>query len=390
MEEISDRFFNIPMDRRQFLRRSQLVLTAVALSSGAGTLLSACGGGGGDDAQAGLSAEEIEKASGKVKVLVWAGYADKKAFASLKGVSLEAALLAANEDTITKTKSSGAFDALTIYQGMIDPLRKLDRIAPINTSLLPNYSNLYPFFRKSEAFRRDGEVLGVPYTWGTMMMAYDAGRLEAPKSFEDLMAPELKGKIGMPDDAYAVVTTFARYAGFAEANRLTSDQLDEVMELLGKFKPQLLSIAPNYGELPAMYSRGEILASVPDWTPTALAASTEGRTIKTTIPEEGAFSFVDSWMVVNGAENLSGAYAVINQAISPETQAIVGKSTGLGVVNPEAVSDLGDAVAEAWRYEQLDETFDKAPLYRGAPVDESGDITTYQEWTSRWEKFKAA
>lgn len=390
MSEGSDRFFGESMDRRQFLRRARFTLATVALSAGASSLLSACGGSNGKSASAGLSANDVENASGTVKALVWSGYENEEAFASLEEVSLKAAFLAANEDTITKTKEEGAFDAVTIYQGMIDPLRSLDRIAPIDTSLLQNYGKLYPFFRQSEAFRRDGKVYGVPYTWGTMMMAYNANEVEAPKTFDDLMAPSLKGKISMPDDAYAAITTFARYAGLEDANQLTPNQLDQVMALLGEFKPQVLSIASNYGELPAMYSRGEIVASVPDWTPTAVTASSGGVKVETTIPEEGAFSFVDSWMIIGSAENPGGAYAIIDQAISAKAQATIGKAVGLGVVNPEAVPELGDAVAKAWRYEQLEETFSKAPLYRGVPVEKSGNITTYQDWTSRWEEFKAA
>jgi putative spermidine/putrescine transport system substrate-binding protein/spermidine/putrescine transport system substrate-binding protein len=375
------------VSRRQFLVGAGRAAGLIVASSTLGPLLTACGPGG--EGASSLSLDNIQNATGTVKVLVWEGYENPDAFGPLDNIDIQAAYLAANEDTITKTEPKGAFDLVTIYQGMVDPLLAVDRIQPIDTSLLPNFDNLYPFFRETDAIRRDGNLYGVPYTWGTMMVLYDASQMGAPQSFRDLMDPALQGRIGMPDDAYATITTFARYAGFEDANNLTRAQLDEVMALLREFKPQLLSIAPNYGELPAMYQRGEIVASVPDWPPTAVSAQDAGVQVESTIVQEGAFSFLDSWMLVTDAENPAGAYAVMNQAISTEAQAVMGNNTWLGVVNPDAVADIGDNLAEAWRYEQIDDTFARAPLYPGAPVESSGDVTTLQDWLAAWEEFKA-
>lgn len=328
-------------------------------------------------------------ASGTVKMLVWEGYDSPDAFAALEGITIEPGYLAGNEDSITKTQPEGAFDLLTIFQGMVDPLLKLGRLQPIDTSQLQNYGELYPFFRDSPSFRRDGNVYAVPYTWGSMEVLYDADNTEAPKSFDDLMKPELTGKIAMVDDAYAAITTFARYAGFDDANHLTSDQLDTVMALLMSFKPQLLAIAPSYGELPAMFSRREILVSVPDWAPTAIGAAESGVNVKSTIPEEGGLSFVDAWMLVTGAENPDGALAAIDQAISADAQAVIGEGTWLGIVNPNGVAKMNPTMAGAYRYDEIDDVFARAPLYSGVPI-EPGEFTTFDEWLSRWTDFKAA
>ena len=332
----------------------------------------------------------VMAAGGTVKVLVWEGYENPDAFAGLSGIEIQPAYLAANEDTITKTGAPGSFDLITIFQGMIDPLRKLGRIQPIDSGRLSNFDQLYPFFRDAEFFRRDGDLVAVPYTWGTMMVLYDAAKTAEPKSFDDLMSPALTGKIAVPDDAYAVITTFARYAGFDNANTLSRGQLDQVMALLRKFKPQLLSIAPSYGELPAMYQRGEITVSVSDWTPSAMAAQGAGMDVRTTIPAEGALSFVDCWMHVTGSANPDGAYAVMNEAIGVRAQEVMGLTTGLGIVNGNAVPKLGEAVAGPWRYENIDDTFARAPLYPGVPIEAEGDVTTYQDWLAAWADFKAA
>ncbi|MCY7300207.1 MAG: extracellular solute-binding protein [Ilumatobacteraceae bacterium] len=323
-----------------------------------------------------------------MKILVWEGYDSEQAFEKLDRIEIEAAYLAQNEDTITKTQADGSFDALTIYQGMVDPLIQTGRIVPIDTGLLSNYPHLMSIFRDSEALTRDGDVFGVPYVWGTMMLAYDAARTDRPRTFEDLLSPQLAGKIAIPDDAYAVLTTFARFAGFQDANRLTSPQLDEVFSLLERIRPQLLTIAGNYGELPAMYQRGEILVSLPDWTPTVLAATE--RDVQTTILEEGAFSFVDSWMVVHDSDNLAASYAMIDEAIGVTAQTVMSSAVGLGIVNEEAVNGLDPDLAAAWNYEDLEANYAQAPLYAGVPIEPDGDVVAFQEWIDRWSKFKSA
>ena len=373
--------------RRQFLKG--LGLTTLAVTAGSG-LLAACGedNSSASESAARLTRDAVSGASGKVKILVWEGYDSEQAFEKLDRIEIEAAYLAQNEDTITKTQADGSFDALTIYQGMVDPLIQTERIVPIDTGLLSNYPQLMSVFRDSEALTRDGDVFGVPYVWGTMMLAYDAARTDRPRTFEDLLSPQLAGKIAIPDDAYAVLTTFARFAGFEDANRLTSPQLDEVFSLLERIRPQLLTIAGNYGELPAMYQRGEILVSLPDWTPTVLAATE--RDVQTTILEEGAFSFVDSWMVVHDSDNLAASYAMIDEAIGVTAQTIMSSAVGLGIVNEEAVNGLDPDLAAAWNYEDLEANFAQAPLYAGVPIEPDGDVVAFQEWIDRWSKFKSA
>ena len=248
--------------------------------------------------------------------------------------------MAQNDDTITKTTNPGDFDLMTIFQGQLNALVKLNRIQPIDTSLLQHFDDLFPFFRQDEAFRRNGHVYAVPIAWGPILVCYDEEKTDKPESYEDLMRPELKGKIAMVDDAYAGISTFARWAGYQEANRLTPKQLDECIRLAARLKPQLLAIAPSYGELPAMYKRGEIAASIVDIMNTVALARADGRKVSATVPKEGGISYVDCWEVVTGATNLAGAYAVMDATISPHGQAVIGNYTFLGMCNPKALPDI--------------------------------------------------
>ena len=169
--------------------------------------------------------------SGDVNMLVWEGYEPQEAFAHLGDVNVNRSFMSQNDDTITKTKNPGDFDIMTIFQGQINALMKLDRTLPIDESRLPSFNQLFPFFQKSDSFRRNGDLMCLPCAWGDLLISYNAEKVDAPKKFEDLMDPSLKGKISFPDDPYAVITSFAQFAGMPDINNLTIAQLDEVMAL---------------------------------------------------------------------------------------------------------------------------------------------------------------
>jgi hypothetical protein len=61
-------------------------------------------------------------------------------------------------------------------------------------------------------------------------------KVPPPHSFDDLMIPLLRKKIALPDDPYAVITTFALILGVLKppypTNNLTQDQLNEVLDAL--------------------------------------------------------------------------------------------------------------------------------------------------------------
>ncbi|MGE3876389.1 MAG: PotD/PotF family extracellular solute-binding protein [Parvibaculaceae bacterium] len=364
------------------IHRRMLLQGAAALA--AGTMLMPRGASA-------LTRGDVDAASGDVNMLVWEGYEPEAVFKDLPKVTVKRSFMAQNDDTITKTGNPGDFDITSIFQGQIDALLKLGRIQPIDTSLLSNHGDLFPYFRDHPAFQRDGKVYAVPIAWGPIICAYDEDKTARPESYRDLMKPELKGKITMCDDAYAGISTFARYAGFEEANRLTPAQLDDVMKLLAEFKPQLLTIAPSYGEIPAMFKRGEIVASVVDIVNTVGLARADGKKVSGTVPKEGGISYVDCWQMITGAANPAGAYAVMDATISPKGQAIIGNYTMLGMVNPKALPDIKPDINKLYPYDDLETAFKLAPLYGGAPIDdEGGTLTTHPEWIQRWSEFKAA
>ena len=366
--------------RRNVLMTGARLAGALAATGPAASLLAGCGGSSTAAASAPPTAAKIAGASGTVNVLGW-NYYQVPQFQTSK-VKAKWGYLGTNEDTITKSAQSGTFDLTTITSAYEPQLRKANRIQPIDLSLIPNAKNMDPVFLNTPSTRYQGKVWGVPMEWGYGYVEYDTRHTTKPTSFADLMAPSLRRKIGIPDDAFALITTFAFFTGQPNPTQLTGSQFKEVMAALNKFKPQVLTVH-QYGEEPALIARGDIAVDFPAYGPSFLTARQSGA--KTEITLLGAWSYIDCWTMYEGA-NQELAYAYINQSLEPAAQhACVTKGAAFPVVD----AAIG-ALPSELRYATPASIIRKAPIVQGPPADSSGGLVPFSEWIHAWEQFKAS
>jgi putative spermidine/putrescine transport system substrate-binding protein len=370
--------------RRQTLRFGLQGAGAVMSSTALAQVLVACGGDDDDDAASGgggLTRADVESAKGTIKILGWPFYEIDGLDPA--GVTAKWAALTLNEDTVTKSKAAGSFDLTTIFTGMLDPLLSQKRIAEIDTSLLTNFDKIGAEFRDSDLVHRDGKLYAVPWLWTNAYITYDKRQTDEPKSLDDLMDPSLKGKIGLGNDSYAVPTTFARMLGFEDPNRLSRDQFDEVYDTLEKFKPQIRTIY-EYGQAPGLLKSQDIAIAFPEFATTWVDAKDAGADAAKSLL--GAWSYLDTLMLYEGAENPAAAYKWIDNAISVAQQKALAEAAVEFPVVDEAVSAAPEALTDGRTPEQVRAD---APLVGGVPIDTDGEYVPFQEWTSRWAEFKA-
>jgi spermidine/putrescine-binding protein len=378
------------MSRRRFIRGSAFALGATIVSSGSlATLLSACARP--EDATSALSASDIENATGTVRALLWEGYDNPEAYEGLTRVELEASYLAQAEDTLTKLRPAGTFDVTTTWNPLVQPLIAAGLIVPMDVGLLRNHGDLFPVFREESGgvFSSDGEHYGVPYIYSTLAISHDPDVIPQIRNFDDLMSDELRGRVGVSDDPISMIALFARFAGKDDIHLLTDEDLAEVMALLDEFSPQIRTVATAFGELPAMYARGEIAAAIPDTPNTVVNLKPEGVNLQFAIPDVGAISGADAWFMVDGAPNEAAAYALIDWAIGESSQAIQGNYLGYGITNQKAVPSIDPELAQAWQYDNIDELFERAPFFEGVPLEPDDGVTSYDDWLNAWQDFKA-
>lgn len=378
-----------PISRRVFLGRGARAAGVGVGGATLASLLAACGSDSSSGESAGStpesipapSPEEIAKASGTLNVL---GSQTYEAHANdPESLTVKWGYNTTNEQIITKTTQPGTFDLVVIYQGQIDQLRKLDRIVPIDPARIPSYGKLGSFFADAPVTHREGRLFGVPYHWGYGYCEYNKDKVAPPKVYEDLLAPELAKKVGVPDDPYAVISNWAVFAGMPKPNNLDRQQFDKVMKLLHDFKPQILTIH-QYGEEAQLFGRGDIWVGLPEYASSVIESNKAGANNGFTTL--GAWSYVDCFMILKTAKNPAGAYAYIDKALTPEAQAASTRKSQAFPVLDSAIDELPKEL----RYESADEVLKVAPLLPGVTVETGGSDVPFQEWVKAWEQFKSA
>ncbi|RWB99001.1 MAG: extracellular solute-binding protein [Mesorhizobium sp.] len=333
---------------------------------------------------------------GDLQIMAWEGWelTDELAdWISKNNLNVEVSAMGNQDDVTTKfsVPNPPPFDAAEYNQGYADLYLDVLKITkPLDKSKLPNYSadNLFDVFYDKPTWFRNGELHGVPYAWGLNTIVYNPKMMEKPTSYEDLLKPELKGKIVLVDDTLVTWPVAAVLAGFTTFPNLTKDEMAKTFEHLKLYRDQARTISLTYGDVVSLMVSGEVAACFAGWT--GIPTETAKQNVETiyTIPKEGAATWCDAWFMPPGADNEEAAYEFFNQAISPEVQAKVVTRNAAGVVSSKAVDLLPPETKALFDYSDVEGIFKAAPLL-GIPPLESNQYATYADWVAAWNEFKA-
>jgi spermidine/putrescine transport system substrate-binding protein len=380
-----------PINRRRFVRQ---VGGAVLVTSVGASAFAACGG---DDDEAPSREEAAGKVGGTLKFVIWDGYDDKEATAPFRkkhDVTVAPTYIGNNEEIFTKLRAGGvgSVDAVTPYNGYIGVLFDADLLAPLDYSRLPNTADYIDRFDRPDWNTFDGETYSAPFIWGTDPMMYNAEFIQdPPESWMDVMKPEYKDKVVMVDDTLGQIMVWGKVLGYEPPVRLTSEQLDEVIDFLIEVKTeQARTFAASWGDMADIMARGDAWISTGGWEAITNFAATKGGDIRWTHPEEGDFAWTDSWCIPKDAPNEATAYAWIDWMIGTEAQPILAKNLSGGVVNEKAIDLLDEETKAIFPYDDLTPVFEKAPYYDMPPREPTEGLATLDDWNKAWERLKAA
>jgi spermidine/putrescine transport system substrate-binding protein len=374
--------------RRRFLQRAGIV--TMTLGTGP-SFLAACGG-----SPSKLEADGGGKSSGSgtIDFLSWEGYdllKETKSWREENKVEIRSTYIAEQGEIQPKMKANTGVDVdlITYPQGWADDYVAAHVISPIAKSGIKNFSALYPFFRDGRAWVRDGEIIGVPFTWGTTVSNYVPDKVDPPNSWNDLLKPELKGKVGWTGSPISSIKLAAVVLGLDSSPNLSKEQLDECIGWLRKLRDQIRGFAPSFGDLTTQMVSGEVLVTFDGWSAVNAFAGAQGGKVKSVMPKEGSHSFADAYAIPPDSDAREVTVAFIDHALTPEIQAAQAKSLSAGVVNPAAVPMLDAEIARLYPYDELDSLIERAPFV-GIPPLESPDnaTTTRDEWVEAFQAVK--
>jgi putative spermidine/putrescine transport system substrate-binding protein len=386
----------------------------IALTAALG-LVAACSsskssGGGGNvpnvPAQTSVGAGE-----GALNIIAWAGYAedgtnDPKVdwvhpFEQQTGCKVNVKI-GNTSDEMVQLMKTGQYDGVSASGDATLRLIYGGDVAPVDTSLVPNYTTVSDFLKKRPWNSVNGQMYGIPHGWGANLLMWDtskvSGDLDSWSAVFD-KSGAYKGHVTAYDspiyiaDAALYLKATQPDLGIKNPYALTEKQLDAAMDLLQKQKA-------NVGEYWADYTK-EVQAfesgtSVVGTTWQVIANTINGgkkTTVKTVQPKEGTTGWSDTWMISSKAKHPNCMYKWMNYIISPTVNAQVAEWFGEAPAQTKACAETSDKTFCS-TYKALDPTFANSLAYWTTPrkqcVDGSGDnCTDYSEWVTKWQALKS-
>jgi spermidine/putrescine transport system substrate-binding protein len=353
---------------------------------------------GGVAAAAGLGlAAGSAAAATTITWMGWQGYETpikSGTFLADNDIDFQPTFIGSNEEIITKLQAGaiGQTDLITMYFGYLPLMAEGGLLEPIDPARIAQFGDLAPQFTNQDAIKYEGQLMGVPWTWGSLPIMYDPSVVTTPPaSWFDVMKPEYKGKVAMVDDPLGQLLVWGRPVTGAEVGTLlTKEQLAKVIDFLVEVKTkQARAFFSTYGDMADAFARNEIVITTIGWEAVAVWAQQKGKTIAYTIPQEGTGMFMDCMCIPKDCPHPDLAYGLINHIISPAPQNQFATEQSAGITNLKAVPLLPEDLRTSYKYDDIDGFMQRARLFPVPPTVE-GEYATYDDFLEEYERLKRA
>jgi putative spermidine/putrescine transport system substrate-binding protein len=393
--------------------------TYLALA-GAATLLVACGsstktttpGAKGKTPPKAPAASTVGKGEGALNIVVWAGYAESGAndpkvdwvhpFETRTGCKVNVKI-GNTSDEMVQLMKTGQYDGVSASGDATLRLIYGGDVAPVNTSLVSNYSTISSFLKNGNWNSVGGQMYGIPHGWGANLLMWNPSKVSAPQDswaavFSD--ASKYRGKVTAYDspiyiaDAALYLMATQPSLGIKDPYALTSTQLDAAVTLLKQQKANIGEYWADYTKAVQAFESGTSVIGT-TWQVIANTINADAKTkVETVLPKEGATGWSDTWMISSKAKHPNCMYEWMNYIVSPEVNAQVAEYFGEAPAQTLACQHTSDR-AFCDTYHALDAAYAAKIHYWTTPqkqcVDNSGkdDCTDYSQWVDRWQQIKS-
>ncbi len=291
-------------------------------------------------AGAAVAGTAAPSAAAELNILVWEGYADPsfvEPFEKASGCKVTATYVGSNDDFVPKLAAGGGvYDMVTPSIDTQPVTVASGFIEPIDVSRIEHFNEVYELFRTADGVVIDGQVWGVPWTWGSIPFMYRTDKIsEEPTSIAALWDSKYAGKVSLWDDKSAIYVA-ARLNGDTNIYSLSDEQLERAKQKLIEQKPLIRKYWGTAGELVNLFASGEVWISNTWGGFQSNELLKQGIPVKEFIPKENAEGWMDSWQIVKGTPNSECVYKWLNYTVTAQAQCGVANVTGYSAANPVA------------------------------------------------------
>ena len=353
--------------------------------------------------------KSLGKGEGALNLIIWAGYAENGSndktvdwvtpFTKATGCKVNAKTAGTSDEMVSLMKTGG-YDGVSASGDASLRLVYGGQVAPVNTTLVPNYKNISPFLKNQKWNSAKGKMYGIPHGWGANVLAYNPAKVKKPTSWSVVFDPKspYAGKITAYDspiyiaDAAMYLMSKQPSLGIKNPYALDQKQLDAAVSLLKSQKKVIGEYWSDYTKsVQSFESANTLLGS--SWQVIANLINTDKKVkVESTVPTEGATGWSDTWMISAKSKHPTCMYQWMNWITSPKVNAQVAEYFGEAPSNQLACAQTADKTF-CDTYHATDAAYAAKIWYWTTPtadcVDGRGGLCTdYAKWTQAWTAIK--
>lgn len=241
-------------------------------------------------------------------------------FTKETGIRINEIPMTSNEETYAKIKADPAnYDIVAPSFDYAEIMLKNGLLATLDTSQIPNITNVDPFIRKQiQAFDKTGNHV-MPFTYGPTLIMYDKSKVNTKITGFDIFAdPMYKGKMSLLDCMREVMAPALMSLGYdmAETNEIA---LKKASDLIKVWKKNILRFDRESFHI--AYANGEvdIIHGYPGTVIPNLTAEKRSNTVFV-VPDYGV-TWGDTLVVMANSPKKEAAMKFINFLQKPENYA---------------------------------------------------------------------
>lgn len=340
---------------------------------------------------------------GSVDIVAWSGFVEPAwadTFTEETGCVVNRRV-AGTSDEMVQLMRTGDYDLVSASGDASLRLIVGGDVAPINTALIPNFSDdIVPGMKGQLYDTINGNVYGIPIGRGANILQYNAEVVtEEPTSWDIVWEADspYAGQVTAYDapiyiaDAAVYLMHHQPELGIENPYALDETQLAAAVELL----QQQNAIVSEYWADPVAqitsFLGGTTVAGT-SWE--ILRKLTADDRMQGTLPVEGSTGWSDAWMISSESDAPNCAYLWMDYTSQAEVNGAIAMNFGMAPANGAFCESSDEAAAHCDEFHALDESYFENVWYWTTPIEQCIDgrtevrCTSFQEWTNAWATVK--